>query len=61
MEEKDFKNTEFYWYYTKGKFKDKFEKVSKSELAPEFLSKTELFPCYVYRYPTKPLVVFGLH
>jgi hypothetical protein len=38
------KDTEFYWYYTKGKYKEQYEKITKSEIAPEFLSKTELFP-----------------
>jgi len=38
-----------------------YEKITQSEIAPEFLSKSELFPCYIHRSPKKPLIVFGLN
>ena len=36
--------TEFYWYYNKGKFKNKYEKVADSLMASEFFNKSESVP-----------------
>ena len=55
-------NTEFYWYFTKGKYKGEFEKATESKIAPEFLlTKRELFPCYVHRCPTNTMVIYGMN